>query len=100
MRRVRYWGRVKRFRGWSALYAPPDVERLLGAIWADAYRLARGIVIQAQSAEDVAKEACITIFRSIASLRKSDAFRTWFSIFVSLTDFETVTRRLTYFRFA
>jgi RNA polymerase sigma-70 factor (ECF subfamily) len=55
-----------------------DVERLLEMVWPDAYRLARAIVTQTQSAEDVAQEACVTVFRSIASLRNSDAFRTWF----------------------
>ncbi|HEY5258282.1 MAG TPA: RNA polymerase sigma factor [Candidatus Baltobacteraceae bacterium] len=55
-----------------------DVERLLEAIWPDAYRLAGAIVAQTQSAEDIAQEACVIMLRSIASLRDSNAFRTWF----------------------
>lgn len=55
-----------------------DVERLLEAVWPDAYRLARAIVGEAHTAEDTAQEACLQMFRSIATLRNSDAFRTWF----------------------
>jgi RNA polymerase sigma-70 factor (ECF subfamily) len=55
-----------------------DVEELLAAVWPDAYRLAKAMVAQPQCAEDVAQEACVIILRSIASLRSSDAFRTWF----------------------
>jgi RNA polymerase sigma-70 factor (ECF subfamily) len=57
---------------------PADVERLLEAVWVDAYRLAVAILAQPQSAEDVAQEACVIMYRSIASLRNPDAFRTWF----------------------
>ncbi len=60
-------------RGGSA-----DIERLLEAVWVDAYRLARAIVSQPQSAEDVAQEACVIMFRTIASLRNRNAFRAWF----------------------
>jgi RNA polymerase sigma-70 factor (ECF subfamily) len=57
---------------------PADVERLLEAVWVDAYRLAVAILPHRQSAEDVAQEACVIMFRSIASLRNPEAFRTWF----------------------
>ncbi|MDQ6942233.1 MAG: RNA polymerase sigma factor [Candidatus Eremiobacteraeota bacterium] len=55
-----------------------EVELLLRTIWPDAYRLARAIVGEDQPAEDAAQEACIVVYRSIASLRSSAAFRTWF----------------------
>lgn len=55
-----------------------DVERLLEAVWPGAYRLARAIVTQRQAAEDAAQEACVTMFRSIRSLRSSAAFGAWF----------------------
>ena len=55
-----------------------DIERLLEAVWVDAYRLARAIVDHAQSAEDAAQEACVIMSRSIATLRDPGAFRTWF----------------------
>jgi RNA polymerase sigma-70 factor (ECF subfamily) len=55
-----------------------DIERLLTAVWPDAYRLARAIVAHTQSAEDVAQDACVITFRMISSLRDPAAFRTWF----------------------
>ncbi len=58
--------------------APDDVESLLRAVWPDAYRLARAIVGEDGPAEDVAQEACIIVYRTLASLRDSAAFRTWF----------------------
>lgn len=54
------------------------IERLLEAVWPDAYRLARAIVPQRHAAEDAAQEACVTIFRHIGTLRRSDSFGTWF----------------------
>jgi RNA polymerase sigma-70 factor (ECF subfamily) len=55
-----------------------DIESLLRAVWPDAYRLARAIVGEDGPAEDVAQEACIIVYRTIASLRDGAAFRTWF----------------------
>jgi RNA polymerase sigma-70 factor (ECF subfamily) len=54
------------------------VERLVTAIWPDAYRLARAIVGERQGAEDVAQEACIILYRTVGSLRSTEAFRVWF----------------------
>ena len=54
------------------------VERLVIAIWPDAYRLALAIVGDRQGAEDVAQEACIILYRTIGSLRSTEAFRSWF----------------------
>ena len=55
-----------------------EIERLLEAAWPDAYRLARAILAHDQGADDVAQEACVNTYRSIGTLRSSDAFRTWF----------------------
>ena len=55
-----------------------QIERLLEAIWPEAYRLARAIVGERQGAEDAAQEACIVLYRTIASLRSAAAFRVWF----------------------
>ncbi|HET9028812.1 MAG TPA: RNA polymerase sigma factor [Candidatus Aquilonibacter sp.] len=57
---------------------PDDIEDLLRAIWPDAYRLARAILGDDQSAADAAQEACIILYRTIASLRDANAFRAWF----------------------
>jgi RNA polymerase sigma-70 factor (ECF subfamily) len=55
-----------------------EIEMLLRTVWPDAYRLARGILGEDQRAEDAAQEASIIVYRTIASLRTSAAFRTWF----------------------
>jgi RNA polymerase sigma-70 factor (ECF subfamily) len=55
-----------------------EIELLLRAVWPDAYRLARAVLGEDQPAEDAAQEACIILYRTIASLRSSAAFRTWF----------------------
>ena len=55
-----------------------EIELLLRMVWPDAYRLARGVLGEDQPAEDAAQEACIVVYRTIASLRSSAAFRTWF----------------------
>lgn len=57
---------------------PADIERLLEGVWADAYRLARAVVTQRDAAEDAAQEACVIMFRKIATLRSAAAFGTWF----------------------
>jgi RNA polymerase sigma-70 factor, ECF subfamily len=40
--------------------------------------LIRAIVAQAQAAEDAVQDACVLMFRNIASIRNPDAFRAWF----------------------
>jgi RNA polymerase sigma-70 factor, ECF subfamily len=57
---------------------PAEIDRLIEAIWPDAYRLAYGVLGERQSAEDVAQESCVVIYRTIASLRSAEAFRVWF----------------------
>ncbi|MEA2784383.1 MAG: hypothetical protein QOF71_487 [Candidatus Eremiobacteraeota bacterium] len=55
-----------------------EIELLLRTVWPDAYRLARAVLGEDQPAEDAAQEACIVLYRTIASLRSVAAFRTWF----------------------
>lgn len=56
---------------------PAPLERLLEVVWPDAYRLAYAILGEPQSAQDAAQEACIIVYRTIASLRNVAAFRVW-----------------------
>jgi RNA polymerase sigma-70 factor (ECF subfamily) len=55
-----------------------QIEQLIELIWADAYRLAYAMLGERTGAEDVAQEACIIAYRTIASLRSASAFRVWF----------------------
>lgn len=55
-----------------------ELELLLRTVWPDAYRLARAILGADQPAQDAAQEACVNVYRTIATLRDSSAFRTWF----------------------
>ncbi|HTU70419.1 MAG TPA: RNA polymerase sigma factor [Candidatus Baltobacteraceae bacterium] len=57
---------------------PVEIERLIEAIWPDAYRLAYAILGERTGAEDVAQEACVVAYRTISSLRSAAAFRVWF----------------------
>ncbi len=58
--------------------AREEIERLLQTIWPDAYRLAFAVLGDGPSAEDAAQDACVIVYRTIASLRDPAAFRTWF----------------------
>ncbi len=69
---------------------PPEVESLIEAVWPDAYRLAYGVLGERQNAEDIAQEACIAVYRTVASLRSAAAFRVWF--------YRIVVRRATEFK--
>lgn len=56
---------------------PDEIERLIEAVWPDAYRLARAVLGTASGAEDVAQETCVLVYRNITSLRNASAFRVW-----------------------
>lgn len=58
--------------------APAEIERLLEAVWSDAFRLAQSITGNRESAEDAAQDACVAAARNIGSLENSGAFATWF----------------------
>jgi RNA polymerase sigma factor (sigma-70 family) len=54
------------------------LERLIAAVWPEAYRLAAGILHDPGLAEDAAQEACAAMAVSLSSLKNVLAFRTWF----------------------
>lgn len=55
-----------------------EIESLLETVWPDAYRLAKAILPGNCNAEDVAQDACVTMYRSIGALKDVRAFSTWF----------------------
>jgi RNA polymerase sigma factor (sigma-70 family) len=55
-----------------------EIERLLQAVWPVAYRPAYSVLGDRESAQDVAQESCVILYRTIASLRDPAAFRAWF----------------------
>lgn len=57
--------------------AADQIDRLIEAIWPDAYRLALAVVGDPAGAQDVAQDACISVYRTIGSLRDAAAFRAW-----------------------
>jgi RNA polymerase sigma-70 factor (ECF subfamily) len=54
-----------------------EMDRLVEAVWPEAYRLAFGILGERPSAQDAAQDVCITVYRTLGSLRVTDAFHTW-----------------------
>jgi RNA polymerase sigma-70 factor (ECF subfamily) len=55
----------------------PGLESLLAAVWPEAYRIALSILRDPGLAEDAAQEACVTIARSLSTLKTEGAFRGW-----------------------
>jgi RNA polymerase sigma-70 factor (ECF subfamily) len=53
------------------------LERLITAVWPEAYRIAFAILHDAGLAEDAAQEACAAMVRSLSRLRNSSAFSSW-----------------------
>lgn len=60
-----------------AKFGGAPLERLITAVWPEAYRIARGILRDPELAEDAAQEACASIARSLRTLKKSSGFRAW-----------------------
>ena len=60
-----------------------SLERLIEAVWPEAYRLAASILRDRSLAEDVAQEACATVARSLSSLKDARTFSSWFYRIVS-----------------
>jgi RNA polymerase sigma-70 factor (ECF subfamily) len=73
----------------------PEIERLVLAAWPNAYRLAYAVLGNRQSAEDVAQESCVILYRNITSLRDVSAFRGWFYRIVVREALDDKRRRLT-----
>jgi RNA polymerase sigma-70 factor, ECF subfamily len=53
------------------------LERLIAAIWPEAFRVAVAILRDRGLAEDAAQEACAAIARGLPQLRSSSAFSSW-----------------------
>jgi RNA polymerase sigma-70 factor, ECF subfamily len=54
-----------------------ELERLIAAVWPEAYRIAFSMLRDCGLAEDAAQEACAAIARSLPSLKKTDGFSAW-----------------------
>jgi RNA polymerase sigma-70 factor, ECF subfamily len=54
-----------------------DLERLIRAVWPEAYRIAFSMLRDRGLAEDAAQEACAAIARCLPSLKKTDGFSAW-----------------------
>lgn len=52
--------------------------RLVEGLWPDAYRIARMVTQNSQTAEDAAQSACIEMLNSLPKLRDPASFRSWF----------------------
>ncbi len=55
------------------------LERLIAAAWPEAYKIAWSVLRDAGLAEDAAQEACVSMARSLPTLKNPEAFRGWFS---------------------
>lgn len=53
------------------------LERLIAAVWPEAFRVAVAILRDRGLAEDAAQEACAAIARALPQLRDSSAFSSW-----------------------
>ncbi len=57
---------------------PAALADLLRSVWPDAYRVARAIVANHATAEDVAQDACAQVLSSLGGLRDPERFAPWF----------------------
>ena len=57
---------------------PAAVAELLRSVWPDAYRIARTIVADHATAEDVAQDACVHVLDALGGLRDPERFAPWF----------------------
>ncbi|MDQ2992233.1 MAG: sigma-70 family RNA polymerase sigma factor [Candidatus Eremiobacteraeota bacterium] len=53
------------------------MDRLIAAVWPEAYRIAQSILFDSGLAEDAAQEACATIANSLPDLKHVDRFAAW-----------------------
>ncbi len=61
----------------SARLGGADVERLIAAVWPEAYRIAFSILRDGGLAEDAAQDACAAMARSLPRLKNANAFYAW-----------------------
>jgi len=57
---------------------PLALAELVRSVWPDAYRIARTIVADHASAEDVAQDACAHVLDALDGLRDPERFTPWF----------------------
>jgi RNA polymerase sigma-70 factor (ECF subfamily) len=57
---------------------PAALAELLRSVWPDAYRIARTIVTDHATAEDVAQDACAQVLDALGTLRDPERFAPWF----------------------
>lgn len=61
----------------SARLGGAGLERLIVAVWPEAYRIAFSILRDRGLAEDAAQEACASIARSLPTLKSTNGFAAW-----------------------
>jgi RNA polymerase sigma-70 factor (ECF subfamily) len=61
----------------SARSGGTGLERLIVAIWPEAYRIAFSVLRDGGLAEDAAQEACAAIARSLQALKNNGGFTAW-----------------------
>lgn len=71
---------------------PDSLERLIAAVWPEAFRLAAAILRDHALAEDAAQEACASMAAALSSLKVKGAFRAWFYRLV-VNEAITISRR-------
>lgn len=54
-----------------------DLDRLIAAVWPEAFRIALSILRDPGLAEDVAQDACANIARSLETLKDTRVFAAW-----------------------
>jgi RNA polymerase sigma factor (sigma-70 family) len=69
------------------------LERLIGAVWPEAYRIAFSILRDRGLAEDAAQEAAAAIARRLPSLQDPDRFSSWCYRIAANEALSTVRRR-------
>lgn len=61
----------------SAQTGGAGLERLIAAVWPEAYRIAFSVLRDGGLAEDAAQEACAALARSLPRLKSTGVFRAW-----------------------
>lgn len=61
----------------AARRSDASLERLIEAVWPEAYRLAASLLRDRTLAEDVAQETCATMARSLHALKDVRTFSSW-----------------------
>lgn len=56
---------------------PAALDELIGQVWPEMYRVARGILRDRHAAEDAAQDACAAIARGLHALKDDRAFYSW-----------------------